>query len=382
MTIAQSAGVALKDPNKALWLFSPLVPIMALFYLGLGYWTGQLAFYWAFPVVIYVFIPVTDWLVGRNTRNPSAALIDAMERDPYYPALVYAFVPFQFIVTGFGAWVIAMSPPLPWWAIFGLALSVGVVNGVGFIAAHELTHKKNALDRWLAKLSLAPTAYGHFFAEHVRGHHKNVATPGDPTSSLLGESFWRYLPRAMLTGIVSAWRIERDRLQRQGRSTWIPANENLHTWAMTVALFGGLVLWLGWIVFPFLLAQAAYGIILLEVTNYIEHYGLLRKKLPNGNYEPCSPAHAWDSNHFVCTLFLFQLQRHADHHSNPGNRYQSMRCFDGTPQLPASYVTMMLVAYVPPLWYRVMDHRVAAHYNGDLSQAHVHPSRRAALGLV
>jgi alkane 1-monooxygenase len=350
-----------------------------LFYVGLGYFTGFRVFYFVYPALAYTVIPLMDWVIGRYMLNPSTETIAQIERDPYYRALVQAFVPGQFVLTLFGAWIIGTDDSLPWWGALGLVLSVGAVSGVAFIADHELMHRRSSLDRWLSKLTMAPTCYGHFFTEHVRGHHKNVATPGDPTSAAMGETYWRYLVRAMVTGVVSAWRIERARLARRNIPVWSPRNEVLQVWSMTAVLFGALALWLGFKVVPFLFAQALFGTMLLEVSNYIQHYGLLRKRLPSGKYEPVSPAHTWDSNYVFCSLFMYHIQRHADHHTNPGKRYQILCAHPETPQLPGSYVSMYVLAFIPPIWFRVMDPKVAAYYDGDLSRAHVYRSRRPVL---
>ncbi|MCI0354921.1 MAG: fatty acid desaturase, partial [Acidobacteria bacterium] len=210
-------------------------------------------------------------------------------------------------------------------------------------------------------------------------HHKNVATPDDPASSKMGETFWQFLPRTMTGSLKSAWNIEKERLARIGKGPWSLDNDNLQAWAMTVVLFGAITLWLGWAALPFLLAQAFYGASLLEVVNYLEHYGLLRQKSPDGRYERCKPDHSWNSNNIVTNLFLYQLQRHSDHHANPTRRFQALRHFDESPQLPTGYAALILIAYVPWLWFRQMDSLVAAHYKGDLTKANLYPPKRDAL---
>lgn len=147
---------------------------------------------------------------------------------------------------------------------------------------------------------------------------------------------------------------------------------------MTVLLYGGLVLWLGWTVQPFLLIQAFYGASLLEVVNYIEHYGLLRATGPAGRPVRCAPEHSWNSSHRLSNLFLYHLQRHNDHHAHPARRYQALWHFEESPQLHSGYAAMLLLAYFPPLWFRVMDARVLAHYGGDLRRANLQPGRRDA----
>lgn len=136
-----------------------------------------------------------------------------------------------------------------------------------------------------------------------------------------------------------------------------------------LALFGPALI-------PFVLIQAVYGISLLETVNYLEHYGLLRRKTATGRYERCTPEHSWNSDHLVTNLFLYHLQRHSDHHANPTRRYQTLRSLDGAPNLPSGYASMITLAYLPPLWRRVMDKRVLAHYGGDITRANLHPRRR------
>jgi alkane 1-monooxygenase len=156
-------------------------------------------------------------------------------------------------------------------------------------------------------------------------------------------------------------------------------NENLQAWAMTVVLFGGVIAWLGPKVIPFLIVQAAYGFSLLEVVNYLEHYGLLRRQGADGRFERCQPEHSWNSNHIVTNVFLYHLQRHSDHHAHPTRKYQALRHFEHAPQLPSGYAAMLLLAYVPPLWFKVMDKRLINHYKGDFSRIHVYEPKRQAL---
>lgn len=228
----------------------------------------------------------------------------------------------------------------------------------------------------MSRLVLAPVAYGHFFVEHNRGHHVRVATPADPASARYGESFWEFLPRTVVGSVKSAWALEKRRLEQQGHSVWSWRNDVLNAWAMTVVLWGVCIAFVGLKAVPFLIIQAIYGASLLEVVNYLEHYGLCRQQLPSGRYERCTPQHSWNSNHVVTNLFLYQLQRHADHHANPTRSFQALRHFEHSPQLPAGYAAMIMVAYVPPLWFRVMNPRVVAHYNGNMSLANIKPSIR------
>ena len=366
------------DPKRYLWLLGPAVPLIGLCMLAL-YWQTQSSWaLWFVVILVHAIIPALDVLFGEDAVNPPEAALNALVKDRYYSWVLYAFVPLQLLATVAGAWL-AATGDLPWYDLLGLAVSVGMVNGVAINTAHELGHKKDKVDRWLSRISLAPTFYGHFYVEHNRGHHKNVSTPNDPASSRLGETFWAFWPRTVMGSLRSAWHLEAERLARAGKSVWSLSNENLQSWAMSVVLWGALLAVLGWVVLPFLLIQAVYGFSLLEVVNYLEHYGLLRRQLPDGRVERCLPEHSWNSNHMVTNLFLYHLQRHRDHHANPTRHYQALRHFEESPQLPGGYAAMMLLAYVPPLWFAVMDKRVIRHYRGDLSRINWYGPRREKL---
>jgi alkane 1-monooxygenase len=366
------------DGKRYLWLLSPFIPLAGLIVLGLYQWTHEGLLLWGVFFLLYGLIPLLDWLVGEDRTNPPESAVPQLESDLYYRAIVYAYIPAQFATTVWAAWL-AIHGGLAAWEMIGLVFSVGTVNGIAINTAHELGHKKGALERFLGKLTLAPVAYGHFYVEHNKGHHKNVATPDDPASSKMGESFWVFLPRTVIGSVRSAWGIEKERLARKGSSVWSLDNDNLQAWSMTVVFFGALAVWLGPVVLVFLFAQAAFGASLLEVVNYIEHYGLARQKEANGRWERCTPAHSWNSNHIITNLFLYQLQRHSDHHANPTRRFQALRHFDDSPQLPSGYASMLILAYIPWLWFRQMDPRVVKHYKGDLTRANLYPPKRERL---
>ncbi len=364
-----------KDGKRLLWLLGAVIPALPFLGFGLAQATGLGLFWWLPLLVVYGLFPALDWLIGEDSANPPESLVAQLENDRYYRWLTYLYIPIQYGVFLWGAWMVA-SGDLRWWEMLGLALSIGIVGGGGINTAHELGHKKEALERWLAKITLAQVFYGHFFVEHNKGHHKNVATPNDPASARLGESLYEFLPRTVIGSARSAWNIEKERLARAGRGVWSVQNENLQAWAMSVVLYGVLIAALGPVVIPFLLVQAVYGFCLLEFVNYIEHYGLVRRKEASGRYERCRPEHSWNSNHVVTNVLLYHLQRHSDHHANPTRRYQALRHFDDSPQLPSGYFGMILVALCPPLWRKVMDPRVLAHYDGDVTRANIHPPKR------
>ncbi|MGQ3053815.1 MAG: alkane 1-monooxygenase [Roseateles sp.] len=370
-----------QDRKRYGWLLSGLLPGMAWMNLWQYQSTGKVMFLWLMPAVIYSLVPLLDWWLAEDRANPPAEAVPALEADRWYLAVLLLFIPLQFGLTLHAAWIATREPagPLGAMGLLGLVLTVGGMNGVAINTAHELGHKRARWERWLSRLVLAPVAYGHFYVEHNRGHHRRVATFEDPASARLGEGYWAFLPRTLIGGLRSAWALEAERLARRGLPAWHWRHECLQAWTMTLTLYGGLVAWLGWGALPFLLAQALYGASLLEVVNYIEHYGLLRATGADGRPVRCAPEHSWNSNHRVSNLFLYHLQRHSDHHAHPARRYQALRHFDSAPQLPSGYAGLLLLAYCPPLWFRLMDRRVLAHYGGDLSRANVQPSRRAVL---
>jgi alkane 1-monooxygenase len=366
------------DTKRYLWLLGLVVPLLPVAAAAWAERTGLDLLYWMGPLWILVLIPVLDALFGEDRRNPPEWAVEGLSDDRFYRWCTFAFLPLQYLSLVLACAVVS-TRDLSVVGWIGFALTVGTVAGVGINTAHELGHKREKGERWLARVGLAQSGYGHFAVEHNRGHHLRVATPEDPASSRLGESFWAFLPRTVIGSVRSAWAIESTTRRGRGEAVWSLHNEVLVSWAMTVALFGGLTAAFGWKVLPFLVVQAAFGASLLEVVNYLEHYGLLRQQDDRGRYERCRPEHSWNSNHLASNLVLYQLERHSDHHAHPTRRYQALRHFDEAPRLPSGYGLMLGLAYLPPVWRRVMDHRVLAHYDGDVTRANLHPPKRARL---
>ncbi|MEV6340771.1 alkane 1-monooxygenase [Nocardia vinacea] len=364
-----------RDPKRYLWILGLIAPICAVFPSQLVARTGLEIFWWIGPIIVLMVIPLLDCVIGSDGSNPRDEDYEALSNDRYYRWCTYLFLPLQLIgllIAGY-LW---SRPALSISDKLGLAVTLGFASGIGINAAHELGHRVEHLERWLAKIALAQSGYGHFYVEHNRGHHVRVATPEDPASARFGESLWEFLPRSMFGGFRSALVLERERLSRKGKRWFSRDNHLLQAWSMSAALFGTLILLFGPTVIPFLALQALIGAWLLETVNYVEHYGLLRARGRNGNYVRCSPRDSWNSDHLVTNVFLFHLQRHSDHHANPGRRYQTLRSSEQAPQLPAGYATMILLAIIPPIWRAVMDRRVLAHYGGDINLINIKPRTR------
>jgi alkane 1-monooxygenase len=372
------SGRRWRDVRLLFWPLALVVPLLPLRMRGLVDEGTPVVAWFLTPIVVFGLFPIVDTLAGLDRRNPPESETARLESVRYYRWITYAYLPLQYLslVLACSMWA---SGELAWWQSLGLATSVGLVGGIAINTAHELGHKRPALERWLSKVALAQTAYGHFQLEHNRGHHAKVSTPEDPASARLGEHFYEFLPRTVLGSLRSALRLEREREARLGQRFWDPRNELLNAWAMTVVLVVGLVAWFGPAVLPWLVLQAVLGFSLLEVVNYIEHYGLLRRRRDDGRYERCQPEHSWNASNVVSNLLLFQLQRHSDHHAYPTRRYQVLRHYDDVPQLPTGYAGMIVLAVIPPVWRRVMDHRVVGYYEGDVTRANLHPRTRARL---
>ena len=368
------AAVAWRDAKRPLWPLALVIPVLPFASLPLAVFSGSPWSWWLTPAVVFGVIPLIDVLTGDDRANPPEDAVAALQASPYYRWITYLFLPAQFAALALTcvAWV--RGPGVV--GGIGLTLTAGLVNGIAINTAHELGHKRESAERWLSKIALAPTAYGHFFVEHNRGHHVRVATPEDPASSRLGETYWRFWPRTVLGSLRSAWHLETTRHRLRGRTPWTWRNDILNAWAMTAVLYAALVAALGPGTLPFLVLQAVIGFSVLEAVNYLEHYGLRRQRNAAGRYEKVDPRHSWNSDRLTTNVFLFQLQRHSDHHANPLRRYQTLRSFDVSPQLPAGYAAMLILALIPPLWRRVMDKRVLAHYGGDVTLANTLPGYR------
>ena len=374
-----SPGARWRDPKRYLWLYGlamPLSPFLAYLLVqqfGLG------VFWAAGAIIIAVICPLIDAFAKLDTSNPPEAVMKPLENDRYYRYCTYLYLPLQYAGFVFGCWL-WVSQPMGGAERFALAATLGIVGGVGINAAHELGHKRPSIERTLAKVALAQSFYGHFYTEHNHGHHIRVATPEDPATARFGEGYWRFLPRSVFGSLRSAVRYEKARLGRRGLSWWnVRHNNVLSAWLMSVALYAAVIAVFGWSIAPWLVVQAALAIMFLEGANYIEHYGLLRRSRSGGGYERVAPEHSWNSNHVCSNVFLYNLQRHSDHHANPLRRYQTLRSMPDAPQLPAGYAVLIILSLVPPLWRRIMDPRLLEHYGRDLSRINIHPPKRDLL---
>ena len=384
-TVSPESTAQWRDRKRYLWLIGLVVPSLAFVgYAGYGA-TGWGIWLWLGPIVILGIVPAIDLIAGLDRSNPPDDMIEALENDKYYRWITYLYLPIQYVAFVLAMYLVMRGDPIGWAPELGpvdkiaLAISIGCIGGIGINTAHELGHKKETHERWLSKIALAQVAYGHFYIEHNRGHHVRVATPEDPASSRMGESFYAFWPRTVFGSLKSAWRLEKRRYARRKQHPFRLGNDVPNAWLMTAVLWVALVAWLGVGLLPYLVLQALVGLSLLEVVNYMEHYGMLRQKVGVGErqrYERVDPSHSWNSNNIATNVLLYHLQRHSDHHANPTRRYQALRDYKESPVLPTGYAGMIVLAIVPAVWRRVMDPRVLAHFDGDLTLANLSPRKR------
>src|SRR6476469_5649520 len=214
-TVPEGTTEMWTDRKRYLWLIGLVVPSLAFVAFGGYVATGWSAFFWVGPIVILGIVPAIDLVAGLDRSNPPDDVIEALEQDRYYRWITYLFLPIQYVGFVGAMWLIGGGADLTTLDKVGLAVSIGCIGGIGINTAHELGHKKEANERWLSKIALAQSFYGHFYIEHNRGHHVRVATPEAPASSRAGESFYRFWPRTVGGSLRSAWNLERKRIARR-----------------------------------------------------------------------------------------------------------------------------------------------------------------------
>ena len=302
---------------------------------------------WVFvpPAVLFGIVPAIDQLLPPNHTNTPGA--------PALRWLPMLFVPVHLGVQAWALWAISTGAWTPVETI-ALAVAMGFSGALAINVAHELMHRPGGAEQTLAAALMTSVSYTHFCVEHVQGHHKHVATARDPASSRAGESLYAYLPRTLVGSLRSAWAIE------AARSGPGPRNRLVRYAAVYALLVAGILTWLGPLGLALFLVQSVVAILFLETVNYVEHYGLVRAEIAPGRPERVKPYHSWNSSHRVSNWLLLNLARHSDHHAFAARPFMELRHHDDAPQLPGSYSAMLMLATLPPLWFRVMDPRLEA----------------------
>lgn len=347
----------------AKYLFVYTTPAIVFFSLYMG---GL----WSYSALLLLFglLPFFELFTRGSTQNLSKIEEELAKEDRFYDLILYGLLPVQYLLLGYFLWQ-AQGSELSLATRIGMISAYGMACGVlGINAAHELGHRSTWYEQFFSKALLLSTLYMHFFIEHNRGHHKHVATEEDPASARYGESLYAFFFRSISKSWLSAWQLEAERLGQEGKAFWSWHNEMLRFQCIQIALVLALFWGFGSLAGLSFLGASFVGILLLETVNYIEHYGLQRKK-QGGRYERCLPIHSWNSNHPIGRLLLLELSRHSDHHYIASRKYQVLRHFDDSPQMPTGYPGMMLLALVPPLWFWFMHRHIEQYRLGTKGQA-------------
>ncbi len=327
------------------------VPALILGILWGGLWNL------ATPGVAFLMIPFADAITSHDMWNPDDDDEKGRWWDFLYQMPLYLWVPVQLGILG---WGLVEATTRSGWDFVGLAVSMGLfTGGIGITIAHELMHRTAKHEKAMAEILMYSVSYVHFCIEHVFGHHKHVGTPRDAASSRLGEGLYAFLPRVIFQSLFSAIDLEKKRCKRRSIGWFSLRNRTTRYALVQSGIWAGVAVGLGPKAFAFFALQSVVAIILLEIINYIEHYGLQRKEIKPGKYERVQPEHSWNASHRFSNYWLFNLQRHADHHAYANRPYHLLRTTDEGPQLPYGYPTMLLISLVPPLWKHIMDPRVA-----------------------
>ena len=309
------------------------------------------------------FIPLLELLIQPQTKNLSAAEEEVAKADKTYDYILYAIVPLQYVLLL--CFLLSFKQEnLSWVDISGRILTMGLLCGIfGINVAHELGHRVNKTEQLLAKALLLTSQYIHFFIEHNKGHHKNVATHEDPSSARINESVFAFYPRTVIFSFISAWKIANAEMRKKGISAFSIKNEMLQAQIIQLLFIGIIFFVFGLKILLYYLFAAFMGILFLECVNYIEHYGLSRDKTATDNYERAMPHHSWNSNHVIGRLMLFELSRHSDHHYMASRKYQVLRHHNQSPQMPTGYPGMMILAHIPPVWFWIMNRNISMNCN-------------------
>ncbi|WP_191965252.1 alkane 1-monooxygenase [Marinobacter halotolerans] len=355
--------------KKYSYLIAVVPLVLPLLMLEAGRATGWLnLFAWGVPVFVFGIIPVLDLILGKDALNPDEERdTPRMNSELFYRIITVGWVPAFAVMLGWSLYVFA-TEPFSLVGSIGWVVSIGIIGGLGINVAHEMIHKDEKLETMAGGVLLSLVSYAGFKVEHLRGHHVHVSTPEDASSSRYNQSLYDFLPQAWVRNFMNAWRLEAKRLNKKGLSGFHWRNELIWWYSLTALALVASTVAFGWLGAVFFIGQSFVALNMLEVVNYLEHYGLHRRKLENGRYERTGPEHSWNSNYFLTNVFLFHLQRHSDHHAWAKRRYQVLRHHDIAPQLPAGYATMFVLAFIPPLWKKIMNPRVEAYYEGESHQ--------------
>ena len=302
---------------------------------------------------VFLFIPIVELFLPTHLSIFSEQESKSRLKNKFFDWLLYLNVPIVYLILFYGLYSFANYDLQPY-EYFGFALSLGILLATNAVnVAHELGHRKNKFDVFVTRLLLLPCLYMHFTMEHNYGHHKNVATELDPASAKKGQSLYHFWITSVFGQYKNAWQIQMKLLKNK-KASFISSENNLLLFLIYQGLYLTTIYTLlgeGALMLAFLVGVISF--LFLETINYIEHYGLRRKKVEN-KYEKVQNTHSWNSDHIMGRIILYELTRHSDHHFRASKRYQVLESLEDSPRLPFGYPMSMLLAFVPPLWFAYM----------------------------
>jgi len=336
---------------KYLWAYSiPTIGLTGIYLQGI--WSYLLV------VFIFVFIPLLEHVLPLNPSNYSVEEKEKRLKDKLYDWLLYINLLIVYGCLYYTFQTIEKKPLAPY-EIVGIVLSLGIILGTnGINVAHELGQRKKLYERILGKILLVPSHYTHFFVEHNHGHHLDVSTPEDPSTAKYNQNLYSFWLQSVSGTYVKAWKIQK-KLNKINKTPFFSLkNDMLWFTIVQVVYLLSIYIFFNFKVIVVAFVAGIVGFLLLETINYIEHYGLKRKKLPSGRYERVTEKHSWNSNHILGRILLYELTRHSDHHYKSTKEYQILEFHDESPQLPFGYPTSMVLSFIPPLWFSIMNKRI------------------------
>ncbi|WP_250433592.1 alkane 1-monooxygenase [Hanstruepera flava] len=343
----------MKDLKYLAALSIPLTALIGLHFKGL------LCF--LTPVFSFCIIPILELILPEDNTNYSEAELQNKMVNKLFDWMLYLNLP---IVYGLIIWslITVTTVPLETYEFVGLVLSLGMVLGTnGINVAHELGHRQTSNERFIGKALLLPSLYMHFFIEHNYGHHLHAATKEDPATARYNQHVYSFWFTSTARQYISAWRIQLKLLKNSGKSFFSVKNDMFWYSVIQIIYLVAVFSVFGNTGLLFAIVAGITGFLLLETVNYIEHYGLLRLKTASGRYERVKENHSWNSNHVVGRIVLYELTRHSDHHYKSSKKYQILECHEESPQMPFGYPTSMVLALIPPLWFKIMNKRVPTY---------------------
>ena len=311
------------------------------------------------PIIFtFVLIPVLELFLKPDKENFDQETMLKEKKSRIYDWILYLSVPIQLLMLVSFLFVMELTP-INSVSYVGKVFAMGLLCGVlGINIGHELGHRPSRWAQFFGELLLLTSLNTHFLPYHNEGHHREVATPDDAATAKKGQSLFSFWITSHFGSYIKAWKIENNRMKRLGKSVFSFSNRMIiYSIANLLLVFGIYYYFDSKVLLAFILA-AVIGILLLETVNYIEHYGLLRKKNESGRYERVKHWHSWNSDHQIGRLMLFNLSRHSDHHYKASKKYQVLESVPESPQMPTGYPGMMMLSLIPPLWFAVMDKKL------------------------